>query len=231
MLWWCSIDSYFDILKGETIINQTCEQYFKAGDRVKVLRHDKYRGESLIGKLGTIKSSYGGSISVLIDGCINDRSAYGYYYFKINELKKINNSADEIKEENMPKFTNYLNIVSVQTREGRHFYCANFDPNVHLDDLVVFARIDDQSDLAVAVVEKINNHCDSDTYFNCEVVTKVDDSAYQDRLKSRAEAAKLKKQMEARAKQLQDIALYQMLAKDDPDMAALLEQYQNLNHK
>jgi tRNA A37 N6-isopentenylltransferase MiaA len=44
----------------------------------------------------------------------------------------------------------------------------------------------------------------------------------------RAKAVELKAKMEARAKQLQDIALYQMLAKDDPDMAELLKEYQDI---
>lgn len=42
----------------------------------------------------------------------------------------------------------------------------------------------------------------------------------------RNKAAELKAKMEARAKQLQDIALYKMLAENDPDMAELLNEYQ-----
>lgn len=212
------------------MVNPKNGAFFSYGDRVRILRHSKYRGEELVGKLGTVRSGYGSSIPVRIDGCFNTRSSYGYYYFTPSELKKINDSTDEIKEEIMPKITNYLNIATVKTRGGRDYRCANFDLDIQPGDIVVFAPFNTPSDLTVAEVVEINDR-DDDSRFDSEIVSKVDDSAYRDRRKSRAEAAKLKKEMEARAKQLQDVALYQMLAKDDPDMAALLQKYLELDHK
>lgn len=212
------------------MVNPKNGAFFAYGDRVRILRHSKYRGEELTGKLGTVRSGYGSSIPVRIDGCFNTRSAYGCYYFTPGELRKIDDSTDEIKEEIMPKITNYLNIATVKTRGGRAFYCANFDPDINTDDLVVFAPFQTPTDLTIGEVVEINK-CDDTESNLSEIVSKIDDSAYRDRLKSRAEAAKLKKEMEARAKQLQDIALYQMLAKDDPDMAALLQKYQELDYK
>lgn len=61
-----------------------------------------------------------------------------------------------------------------------------------------------------------------------EIVAKVDTEAYDNREKSRKLAAELKAKMQERAKQLQDIALYQMLAKEDSEMQDLLNCYQNL---
>jgi hypothetical protein len=53
-------------------------------------------------------------------------------------------------------------------------------------------------------------------------------TAFDYRVSVRKQAAELKAKMQERAKQLQDIALYQMLAKEDSEMMELLGQFQSL---
>lgn len=68
----------------------------------------------------------------------------------------------------------------------------------------------------------------NDVALEREIVSIVDTAEYDARVAQRKLAADLKAKMQERAKKLQDVALYQMLAKDDPEMAALLSEYQNL---
>lgn len=152
------------------------------------------------------------------------------FYFKAVELALVDENENEIVEEkNMEKITNYLNAARVKPvnrnhiQDGVHYY-ANFDPDLKSGDICVVAT-DDKYFSIVEVVDIVDR---VDSELTREVVAKVDVEPYEFRLKSRAKAAELKTKMEARAKQLQDIALYQMLAENDPDMAALLNEYKNI---
>lgn len=60
------------------------------------------------------------------------------------------------------------------------------------------------------------------------VIGKVDDEQYAQQIQKDKLAASLKKKLDARAKKLQDITLYEMLSEDDPEMQELLDQYKAL---
>lgn len=199
---------------------------FGIGARVKVIRQRKYPGEKLLGLIGTVRTDSGTNVSVVLDKVTNTRSSYGCFYFKANELVEVDEFDNEIiKEKNMTKITNYLNIalvkyVNMGDRNGVFQY-ANFEPGLKVDDLCVVRTEEDR--LLVAKVVEIVDSNDAETYR--EIVAKVYTDEYDTRVECRQKAAELKAKMEARAKQLQDIALYQMLAKDDPEMEALLQEY------
>jgi hypothetical protein len=61
-----------------------------------------------------------------------------------------------------------------------------------------------------------------------EVVCKIDTTDYKARVETRKKAAELKAKMQERAKKLQDIAIYKMLAEKDDEMAQLLADFTNL---
>lgn len=202
---------------------------FGVGARVKVIRQpNKYWKDKLVGLIGTVRSESGKSISVIFDTVQNERSSYGCFYFKVTELELMDEPNNEIMEEkNMPKITNYFNAVTVQfIGDVNPCPCvyANFDEGLKVGDLCVVKPA--HHELALARVAKIIDK--NAIELQREIVAKVYTDDYDFRVEMRNKAAELKAKMEARAKQLQDIALYQMLAKDDPDMADLLERYQSL---
>ena len=166
---------------------------------------------------------------VALDGEDNVRSASGHFYFKGFELSAAtDNTIDILEENNMQNITNYLNIAKIRFIDGNNsstYEYANFDPSLKEGDMCVVKSA--HNGLGVATVVEIINRTDIQTLR--EVVAKVDTEAYDLRVANRAKMAELKSKMKERAKQLQDIALYQMLAKDDPDMAALLNEYQSIS--
>lgn len=208
---------------------ETWNPPFEVGARVKVVGQRKYCIEKLVGLVGTVKTNYSNSIAVLLDTITNERSSYGYFYFKPSELVAVEENDNEITEEkNMNAITNYLNIARVtyvNDRKSPVCQYANFDPDLKEGDYCVV--VNEVGQFMVAKVFEIEDERDNEMFR--EVVTKIDATAWEDRLDARAKAADLKAKMEARAKQLQDIALYQMLAKDDPEMAELLQEYQGLS--
>lgn len=205
---------------------------FKPGVRVEVIRCDSYKKYDYKGKLGTvILNQYGqyGKILVELDTEINPYSAVGHFYFKPSELSLVNETNDDILEENTmnnkSNITNYLNTVKVKFVDDNKISSnnyANFDSAVETGDMVVVSTPYAGLELAT-VVEIIDSN---DVGLAGEIVAKVDTTAYDARVANRAKAAELKAKMKERAKQLQDIALYQMLAKDDPAMLELLSEYQ-----
>lgn len=128
----------------------------------------------------------------------------------------------------MNKLTNYLNVAEVQFLNDNGFRtieCANYDPLLAVDDLCVVMT--KHHGMGLAQVVSIKDHTDADLFR--EVVTGLDTSAYDTRVEQRKKAAELKAKMQERAKQLQDVVLYQTLAKEDPEMAAMLQEFMALN--
>ena len=203
---------------------------FKSGVRVEIVSHYKYKNLDLIGKTGTVMCGYGSEVRVDVDGVQNHMAGSGHFYFKPHELKKIttNEILDDVKEnENMPNITNYFNAVKIKFLDDTkpcHYIYANFEADLKEGDLCVVKPA--HHDLTLARVMEVINDNSFET--PREVVAKVYTDFYDERVKARAKTAELKAKMQERAKQLQDIALYQMLAKDDPAMQELLNEYQNL---
>ena len=207
------------------------------GQRVKLIGRapGRYSCYKLEGKIGTVRATYGeNNIAVKVDGMFNKTSNSGCFYFRPHDLESLGENAyvtnDDIKEENNmsnSNITNYFNAIKVKFIDdgnvSRHVY-ANFDTDVNVGDLVVVKPA--HHDVALARVEEI---LPDNTYETTrEVIAKVDTTYYKERVEAREKIAKVKAQMQERAKKLQDIALYQMLAKDDPEMAQLLADYHSL---
>lgn len=204
---------------------------YKEGVRIKVTRCLSYKKYNYTGKIGTVVTNqYGkwGNIIVRLDNERNPYSGNGLFYFRPTELSLVNdNNTDILEENNMESIINYVNIARIQYLDASfassHNY-ANFDTSLAKGDLCVVKSLNHGLGLA-KVVEIIDQN---DIQTSREIVAKVDTQDYDFRVAARKDAAELKAKMRERAKQLQDIMLYQMLAKEDPDMQDLLNRYQNL---
>lgn len=204
---------------------------FKPGARVEVVQCNSYKKYNYKGKIGTVVANqYGqyGKIIVKLDDEINPYSGNGKFYFKPQELALVNkNDNDILEENNMQNITNYLNVAVIKYLDSdrvSNYKYANFDSALHKGDLCVVKSLNHGLGLA-RVVEIIEQN---DIQTVREIVAKVDTQDYDFRVAARKDAAELKVKMQERAKKLQDIALYQMLAKDDPEMQDLLNRYQSL---
>lgn len=201
---------------------------FKVGMRVKVICQSCYKHYDLVDRIGTVDPNYGfGKVPVRFENLRNDGASCGIFYIPASDLVivKDNNIMEENNMSNITNVTNYLNAVKIRFLDDQ-FDCkyvyANFDAEIKVGDLVVVKPA--HHEMALARVVEVIDKNDFET--TREVVARVDTYMYDDRVANRAKAAELKAKMQERAKQLQDIALYQMLAKDDPAMMELLNEYQ-----
>jgi len=62
-----------------------------------------------------------------------------------------------------------------------------------------------------------------------EIVCVADFTAYNQRVETRQRKLRLMLDMKSRAAKLQEVALFEMLAKDDPEMAELLKEYKEVS--
>lgn len=206
------------------------------GLRVRVIGPGYYHGKC-DGQIGVIRALWSlGNIAVELENMKNPRSSRGYFYFKLSELELFdteeNNTATAVAEEKgeneMQKMNDYLNVAVIQFVDGprKTYEYANYEPDLAVGDLCVVMSA--HHGLGLAYVEQIKERTDEDL---CrEIVAKVDCSCYETRAERRKQAAELKAKMKERAKQLQDIVLYQTLAREDAEMAQLLRDYQALTN-
>jgi hypothetical protein len=205
------------------------------GRRVRIIGPGYYKG-ACCGQYGTIRACWNDvNIAVDVDLMTNPNSQKGYYYFKIFELELVEiettkaATAAEKGESKMQKMSNYVNVAVVQFLKDdiafRTFEYANYTPDLAVGDLCVVMSA--HHGMGLAEVVEIKDRPTSDLYR--EIVAKVDTASFDERVAKRQQAAELKVKMQERAKQLQDIVLYQTLAKEDPEMAKMLRDYMSLS--
>lgn len=96
--------------------------------------------------------------------------------------------------------------------------------DVNVGDIVV---VDTANGFQIAKVTKLTGELPSGKVIK-EVVDVIDVSAFNARKEKAEKLKKLKSKMDKRVKELQDIAVYELLAKDDPEIAKMLTELKEL---
>ncbi len=122
------------------------------------------------------------------------------------------------------------NVAMVKMLQGvnttKEYAFALYDEKVNVDNLVL---CDTQYGYAVA---RVVNIMPLDEYegvnITKEVICKVDFTDFEKRKEHRKKAQKLKSEMDKKVKELQDIALIELMAEKNPELKTMLEEYKNL---
>ena len=190
---------------------------FKRGDVVEVVDANKYR-EVHAGAIGTVRSAYDNQISVVFDNIHNPRSSYDCFYFKANQLKYY--GGEKIMEGNY----RIANVMFLDEKGSKTYRYAVYDETVNVGDICVVKTA--HHGMGVAQIMDIEDKTDEKIIR--EVVCKCDFSAYWSREAKRQRKEELKRKMAARAAQLQEIALYKMMADNDASMGDMLREFEGL---
>ena len=201
---------------------------FSIGSRVEVTRSvSKYKAIKP-GMKGIVTSTYGASISVKLDDLYNTASKCGVYYIEAKDLKLIeeDNNEQTSKEGANIMIGNYR-IAKVQyidnSLELKYKY-ACYDDSINVGDTCVVKS----KNHGFGIAKVVDFVADDGSEIVREIVAKVDFSAYEQRVLDREHMRKLRDDMEVRAKHLQGIALFKMLAENDSEMAHMLAEYERL---
>lgn len=199
---------------------------FEVGDTVSIKPYGSYRGR-FSNMSGTVINSGRSSIGVKFDGITNEKSKYGCYWFPKNELiKNITNNKGDL---HMSEITGYNKVASVGMG-GQTYYFALFDDDVKAGDKVV---VSGSASGQVQTVKDVISKADSEKLYGgkicAEVVCKVNTTKYDERIIKRKEAASLKAEMNKKVKELQDVALFELMAEKSPELKEMLDRYKELS--
>lgn len=107
---------------------------------------------------------------------------------------------------------------------GKGYAFKNDIEGLAIGDIVV---VDTRFGVSIAYVQEFVVESKVATKF---IIQKVDLEAHTERLEKEKKLAEMKAKMEARRKELQELEVYQVLAKGDPVMAKMLAGYAELNN-
>lgn len=188
---------------------------FKTDDRVKVV-NPKFQNHN---KLGTVVSITNTSCNVLMD--------YGSLRtYKFENLQLIESN----QEEQEMAITGDFKVVKVKflngTNTSTEYEYAMFD-DFEVGDTVVVASA--HHGLGIAKISAIIPREQAITKtFEREIVSKVDMETYETRKKNRNRMQELKRQMDKRVNDLNQLALFEMLASKDDELCKMLGEYKSL---
>ena len=193
---------------------------YSLGDRVIVTRGGTYK-EVPVGSIGTVQGRWYERLAIVFDDIDNPRSSRNCFYFTTRCIKLY----DEKESNNMEGI---YRIAQIKFLEGSNtdktYNYACYDEDIEVDDICVVMSAN--HGLGIARVVAIGPK--TDEKITREIVCKCDFSNYNYRVTTRKRRAALMKKMHERAAELQEIALYTMMAERDQNMQQLLVEYGTL---
>lgn len=163
------------------------------------------------------------------------RFIYNVKIYDCYSLEVYENDLIKLKEENeqMAKLTGYYAVAVIEEVTcccKKDYYYAVFDDGntYKAGDQVLVSGCNKD----VLTIKEILTVPEAEAKFNknitSEIICRVDTSAYDQRVENRKKAEKLKKDMDAVIKQMDVTKKYEMYATENPELAALLDQYKEL---
>lgn len=203
----------------------------------------KYYG--LVGKTGTIRSAYDSdgkiSFGIEITNVTNKNSQYGYFYFSQKEINIQDQLIETEKENEMSynhnSYKGKYRIATIQfldhpTYEIKYrVYDDGFDYKVG-DYVVVHPAHHNWTIAKIKAIYDYDSAVVADSAITVdearEIICPIDISKFNERERKAKEIVKLKKEMDKKVKELQGVALYELMAEKSPELQEMLTQYKTL---
>lgn len=210
------------------------EPKYAVGDRVKVTNPFEYRGKCYL-KCGEVQSLYKRNdrylYGVKLDNFPNTRSEKGVFWFGVRSLEADNTVALNESEDNI-MFENFaVARVAFLDNPNSEFPYAMYDFDIQEGDIVVVHTAN--HGFALAKVMRIDNS-GSDTRSEVksgrEIVCRVDFSRYNFRQESINRMRELKSHMDAKLREAQSMAIYELFAEKDPALKEMLDEFKSIHN-
>lgn len=198
---------------------------------VKIMPHAGYRNK-YVGEIGIVEREFLSNqyskdkkVGIRLNNHTNKASAYGVFWFDADKI-------EIIESEETSTMLKGFKVAGIRFLEGSNtdniYAYALYDNEIKEDDVVVVQS--GHHGLGIAKVACIDEDA-SPNEVQCgrEIIAKVDFSAFNERKEKAAKLAKIKKEMGKKVKELQSIALYEMLADKDPALREMLDEFKALS--
>lgn len=194
---------------------------FKEGDQVRIVAGSRYNG-----KLARIVGAKYDNVYVLVNE-EKDTSM-----LMATDVRLIRNEREDNK---MEKLTGYKNIAVIEINDKDYFYVLYEEDYKPGDQVLVSGNMNQKFYTIKEVLtiedfkEKYKRQLEgTELKFTHEVISKVDTSAYDLRIANRAKAAELRKEMDKKIAEIDEMRKYTLYAEKCPELAAMLEEYNSL---
>ena len=194
----------------------------KEEDRVEIIsRTSEYKGF-----YGTVYSISDRWVYILVDNTKHQSIDCALRLAKTSVRLVID---DNIGGKNKMKLTGY-NKVAVIEYCNKDYHFALYDDNISIgDSVLVSGSLENKQTLVVKDIiapDEAKEVYNGDIAY--EVKCKMDLSAYEQRLKNREEAEKLRKKMDEEIKKMDELNKYEMYADRNPALKEMLEQFKSV---
>lgn len=200
---------------------------FFLDSKVRIVASSKY-DKKYIGMTGIVdNTSRSDVIGIQIPGCVNPKSEKGIFWFYYDEIEFIESEENIMLNHNEDFKVAGVKFLSGSNQDKEYYYALFADnADVQEGDLVVVQT--GHHGLALAQISSIDDTDKNKVQCSREIVSIVDTTAFESRKAQRVARAKLKAEMDKRVSELQETALYELLAEKDPALADMLNKYKAL---
>ena len=130
------------------------------------------------------------------------------------------------REESIMKLTGFNKVAAIEM-SGTDYYFALYDDDIQAgDNVLVTNNVNLLKVKEVLTKEEAKEKYSKD--ITAEVKCKVDLSAYETRVENRKKAEKLRKEMDKKIAEMDEMNKYVLYAEKNPELAKMLEEYREL---
>lgn len=197
------------------------------GAKVKVVRE----GLLTTGYIGIIEDWYNVGSVTTVQVYFPDGHSLRYNSLSLENVDETHNTNIEnnITKGDNEMITGNYRIAMVKFVQGtnttKEYAFALFDEYVDVDNYVL---CDTANGYGVAKVVEIIAKDEYDGDVTKEIICGLNFVDFEQRKKNREEAKKLKSEMDKKMKEMQELALYEMMAEKSPELKEMLEAYKGL---
>ena len=208
------------------------EPKYSVGDRVVVTNPFEYQGKCHF-KCGEVRQIFKRNdrylYGVKIDNLPNPRSKNDVYWFGVRSLEADNTVVINESEENI--MFEYFSVARVAFLDNPNsvFPYALYDHEIQEGDIVVVHTANHGFALAKVMCLDGTDDAMKVVKSGREVVCKVDFSQYNFRQESIRRIKELKSNMDAKLREAQTMAIYEMFAEKDPTLKEMLEEFKSIH--
>ena len=210
------------------------EEYQNQRVKVTYTNKRKYREENIVGLHGQVVKTTSRSIAVQIDGMYNAASSNGLYWFERSELDIIR---DESEDNKMTGFSKVAIVKLVDDYNQKDYGFALYDEDIneivkydtnHPLYLIVNAR--GKNNRVLGILKEIKTVEEYGKGVTAQVVGVVNMNAYNARIDEEnrqkeisKQKASIEKELKSEIEKMNNIALYEKMAKEHPENPRLAE--------
>lgn len=194
--------------------------------------------DKIIGKKGIIKLFVNKNrIGLKVEGINNPISSFGYFYVPQNYIVIQNNEG----EDNMSKINKYkgtykiATIVFLDNNNGRVYNYRLYNDGVEYKEEDIVVVMSAHHGMGIARIKNIYepdahevNGILDDNNSDREIICRIDMTKYIERKQKAEKISNLKGQMDKKVKELQGVALYELMAQNCPELQEMLNEYKRL---